>query len=107
MLQQHLTDIEADTQQEFDDENYDIDAFQRMCFDYPVNSIPASLLNQTPLAQFENQIVTLMSLTNFPYKLDRIGIFNVECGEAFLAAYSLCWYDGGLFSRSFKFETPC
>ena len=101
-----LTKIASLTTQEFDNENYDIDVFQRMAFEYSeLKDIPEELLEATPLADFEKKVREFMDSTGFDYKLELVAMPATCDGGCFEPYYYLCWYDNGIKTVKFNFST--
>ncbi len=98
--------IEQKTTRAFDNEKYDIDAFQEMTFEIPnINDIPNEMLEQTPLAEFKKDIEEVMKESGLEYKLEFVSLTATCDGGCFEPCYCLCWYDKGIHTKVFHFST--
>lgn len=101
-LPYELDRIKNSTMKDFKD-GCDFDVFEELTSNHPFVTAPMSLLEQTPLAKFEEEIKELMDKAGFDYKLERITI--VATGDVcFECNYCLCWYDEGIHTQTFHFE---
>lgn len=105
-LYEKLANLEEQTMEEFENENYSLDAFEQMEFEQPnFKDIPAELKEQTPLANFEKQIAELMDASGFAYKLELVALPATCDGGCYEPCYYLCWYDNDIHTKIFHFET--
>ncbi len=101
-----LEDIEETTSEAFESGACDYDACVKVlnAF-YTVDSIPSKLIAKTPLADFEKNIKNAMIKSGFEYKLDLVGVVATCDGSCIEFFYHLSWYDGGIETATFHFET--
>lgn len=105
-LYEKLAHIEEEITKQFDDEKYSLDAFEEMTFEVPnLNEIPESMMEQTPLAEFQKHIKEVMDESGFDYKLEFVSLTATAEGECYEPCYCLCWYDNGIHTKVFHFET--
>lgn len=105
-LYEKLDNIEKQTMEAFDNENYDLDAFEEMTFEVPnLDSIPEDILAKTPLAEFKRKITEVMDTSGFEYQLVFVSLTATCDGGCYEPCYCLCWYDNGIHTKVFHFET--
>ena len=105
-LVKELDKIQEATISEFEKENYDMDAMQKLVFDYTGNAVATQvLLGKTPLAKFEKDICAIMDKSGYDYVLELVTIAVTCDGGCYEIYYHLSWYDGEIYTQTFRFET--
>lgn len=105
-LIEKLKEIEEKTLEEFENENYDCEAFEKIAYNYcSAEIIPLELLESTPLADFERKISEEMDNLGCEYSLELIDVVVTCDGGCFEPYYHLSWYDGSLHTMIFHFAT--
>lgn len=104
MLQTKLDQLQQKTDSAFDS-IYAANALEKVVC-YCGSTIPQSLWNQTPLANFEQEVRNIMDKTGYSYALELIDIVVTCDGGCYEPYYCLCWYDGKIHTKTFHFSTP-